>query len=220
MDLVLTPREQSAFRRVLLAEPDPRTVLGERTLDDLTTLLPCDRIGVAEDHHGTSLRGLRRGGGAVPDRDDCCGPELETGVHQVAALGDGDEDVAFLRRLGLRDTLRVGFSCASGSVAQLHLSRTERFFTTRDVTLLGFLEPVLGRLLRAPAGVTPPAVLTAREQQVLGLVARGVTDREVAEELYISLPTVRKHLEHTYRKLGVTSRTGAVAALRPVAFVP
>ena len=52
--------------------------------------------------------------------------------------------------------------------------------------------------------------LTAREREVLGWVARGKTNAEVAEVLWISPTTVRKHLEHIYAKLGVRSRTAAV----------
>jgi DNA-binding CsgD family transcriptional regulator len=53
--------------------------------------------------------------------------------------------------------------------------------------------------------------LTAREQQVLSWVARGKTNAEVAEVLWLSPGTVRKHLENAYTKLGVRTRTAAVA---------
>jgi DNA-binding CsgD family transcriptional regulator len=45
-------------------------------------------------------------------------------------------------------------------------------------------------------------------------VVAGRTNEEIAERLSVSTSTVRKHLEHVYRKLGVTSRQGAVAALQ------
>jgi DNA-binding CsgD family transcriptional regulator len=53
--------------------------------------------------------------------------------------------------------------------------------------------------------------LTARESQVLSWVARGKTNPEVAEILWVSPTTVRKHLENVYAKLGVHTRTAAVA---------
>ncbi|HSF26977.1 MAG TPA: helix-turn-helix domain-containing protein [Actinomycetes bacterium] len=56
--------------------------------------------------------------------------------------------------------------------------------------------------------------LTAREQQVLELVARGRTNVAIAHSLGISPRTVGKHLEHCYRKLAVSSRAAAVASLR------
>jgi DNA-binding CsgD family transcriptional regulator len=53
--------------------------------------------------------------------------------------------------------------------------------------------------------------LTARERQILAWVARGKTNAEVAEILWIAPGTVRKHLENIYAKLGVRTRTAAVA---------
>jgi DNA-binding CsgD family transcriptional regulator len=57
------------------------------------------------------------------------------------------------------------------------------------------------------------AVLSARERDVLQWVARGKTNAEIATALYISESTVRKHLQNSYRKLGVSSRTAAIALL-------
>jgi DNA-binding CsgD family transcriptional regulator len=54
-----------------------------------------------------------------------------------------------------------------------------------------------------------PAGLTAREVEVLGLVARGCSSNEVARQLVISAKTVSNHLEHIYLKAGVTNRAGA-----------
>jgi DNA-binding CsgD family transcriptional regulator len=56
--------------------------------------------------------------------------------------------------------------------------------------------------------------LTRREREVLGLVAEGLTNAEVARRLWVAQSTVAKHLEQAYAKLGVHSRTAAVARLR------
>lgn len=53
--------------------------------------------------------------------------------------------------------------------------------------------------------------VTAREQEVLSLLSRGMTNCEIARALWISPGTVRKHLENVYPKLGVNNRAGAVA---------
>ena len=62
-----------------------------------------------------------------------------------------------------------------------------------------------------PAGASLPNPLTHREMDVLEWVARGKTNRDVADILGMSPRTVNKHLEHIYEKLGVETRTAAVA---------
>ena len=58
-------------------------------------------------------------------------------------------------------------------------------------------------------------VLTAREIEVLQLLAFGKSNKDIAEEMEISPETVKTHLEHIFRKLGTSDRTAAVAeALR------
>jgi DNA-binding CsgD family transcriptional regulator len=54
-------------------------------------------------------------------------------------------------------------------------------------------------------------LLTAREREVLAWVARGKTNAEIARLLWLAPSTVRKHLENVYAKLGVNTRTAAVA---------
>jgi DNA-binding NarL/FixJ family response regulator len=79
--------------------------------------------------------------------------------------------------------------------------------------------PVVARLagrLRADNGATAgtPAGpgLTAREVEVLGCVARGLSNAEVGRALFIGEATVKTHLLRTFEKLGVTDRTAAVTA--------
>jgi DNA-binding NarL/FixJ family response regulator len=59
--------------------------------------------------------------------------------------------------------------------------------------------------MRAPA----EEALTAREIEVLSLVARGASNKEIARQLHISEATVKTHLVHIYGKLGVADRTAA-----------
>jgi DNA-binding NarL/FixJ family response regulator len=61
---------------------------------------------------------------------------------------------------------------------------------------------------------TPRSSLTPRELEVLQLVAGGSSNREIGQELMLSEATVKSHLVHIYDKLGVRSRTSAVAAAR------
>jgi DNA-binding NarL/FixJ family response regulator len=64
-------------------------------------------------------------------------------------------------------------------------------------------------LLGGPAAL--PGGLTAREAEVLRLVASGKTNRDIAVELVISQHTVARHLQNIFGKLGVTSRSAAAA---------
>jgi DNA-binding CsgD family transcriptional regulator len=57
------------------------------------------------------------------------------------------------------------------------------------------------------------ARLTRREREIVGLVAEGLSNAEIAGMLWVAQSTVAKHLEHAYSKLGVHSRTAAVAQL-------
>jgi HD-GYP domain-containing protein (c-di-GMP phosphodiesterase class II) len=64
-----------------------------------------------------------------------------------------------------------------------------------------------GQLAERPS--LRPGVLTAREIEVLCLVARGVSAKEIAASLVISEKTARNHVERTYAKIGVSNRVGA-----------
>jgi DNA-binding NarL/FixJ family response regulator len=59
------------------------------------------------------------------------------------------------------------------------------------------------------------ASLTPQERQVAALVADGLTNKEVAAELYLSVKTVEYHLGNIYRKLGISSRTRLATMLAP-----
>ncbi|MFC0864100.1 response regulator [Sphaerimonospora cavernae] len=58
---------------------------------------------------------------------------------------------------------------------------------------------------------TPRATLSPRELEVLGHVAAGLSNRQISKRMFLSETTVKTHLVHIYTKLGVDSRTAAVA---------
>jgi HD-GYP domain-containing protein (c-di-GMP phosphodiesterase class II) len=62
---------------------------------------------------------------------------------------------------------------------------------------------------RAPARRERPGGLTAREVEVLSLLARGHSNKEIAKRLFVTPKTVSSHVEHIYAKLGVSSRARA-----------
>ena len=59
---------------------------------------------------------------------------------------------------------------------------------------------------------SPAAALSARETEVLELVAAGLTNQRISQQLHLSQATVKSHLVHVFTKLGVDSRTAAVRA--------
>ncbi len=61
------------------------------------------------------------------------------------------------------------------------------------------------------AAPAPEHGLTPRELEVLQLVAEGRSNREIANALLISVPTVKRHLTNVFAKLGMPSRTAATA---------
>jgi DNA-binding CsgD family transcriptional regulator len=62
--------------------------------------------------------------------------------------------------------------------------------------------------------LTGPGALTSTERQVAGLAAEGRSNRQIAQHLFLTLPTVETHLRHAFRKLGITSRGELAAQLR------
>lgn len=65
----------------------------------------------------------------------------------------------------------------------------------------------------------PETQLSLREAEVLGLVAAGRSNREIGHDLFLSEATVKSHLVHIFTKLGVTSRTAAVAKARDLGMI-
>jgi DNA-binding NarL/FixJ family response regulator len=118
----------------------------------------------------------------------------------VLTTYDTDSDVLPAIKAGatgylLKDTLRDELFRAVRSAA-----RGEAVLSPSVATRL------VGRV-RQPAAEP----LSDREVEVLGLIARGCTNREAAAKLFISEATVKTHLVHVYAKLGVNDRAAAVA---------
>ena len=87
-------------------------------------------------------------------------------------------------------------------------------FSARDVAVLTLLRPHLQAAYRAhERNRHGPSVLTGRQREILGYVALGYTNRQVARRLELSETTVRKHLENIFSRLQVSSRTAAIAKM-------
>ena len=128
----------------------------------------------------------------------------------------------YFRHLAVEHQIAVRLPGAGDQVIGVALSRSRPDFTENDRDLLGVLrQPLMAALLRARArhraqgalcaDAGALSALTDREVRILQLVALGRTNVAIARGLDISPRTVAKHLEHIYRKLGVSSRAHAVS---------
>ncbi|MFD7441549.1 response regulator [Streptomyces sp. NPDC059909] len=79
--------------------------------------------------------------------------------------------------------------------------------------------PVASRVMDRMRGAARPA-LTDRELDILGQLAQGLGNREIARALFISEATVKTHLGRIYAKLGVDTRAGAVAVAKEQRLLP
>lgn len=94
--------------------------------------------------------------------------------------------------------------------------RRRENFSEDDLRILDMIQPAfISALVRArnhgaktQASQSPIIKLSPREHQTAHLVAQGLSDKEIARRLNISVTTVRTHLEHTFRKTGACNRTG------------
>jgi DNA-binding CsgD family transcriptional regulator len=88
-------------------------------------------------------------------------------------------------------------------------------FSDRDVQLLTLLRPHLAEVYdQHQEALSGTPELTVRQWEILRLVSDGFTNGQIARRLGLSEATVRKHLENTYSRLGVTNRTSAVSRAR------
>lgn len=220
-DLVLKEREQQTLAAIYAAEPVPgRPLPPPDVLTTISRLVPCDAIGaVLADEHGCVVEEVMLPRGYYdPWVDD--GPDEPPGLGSaplyVGVVHWGRDPAKAEACAALpgttRDGLAVGFRNGTG-VAQLWLDRTS-LFTDRELALVRLLMPALQRILRERPTPRLPVSLTVQERRVLMCVASGMSNQQIAEFLFVAPSTVRKHLEHCYRKLGVTNRLAAVAALQ------
>ena len=126
---------------------------------------------------------------------------LRRALHEWQALNLPYEVASTRVLMGLA-CRRAGDEDAAVSSFDAGRAIFERLGADRDVARV--------RELRGTAPLLPEG-LTAREVEVLRLVAAGHTNREVAEQLFVAEKTVARHLSNIFAKIGVSSRSGATA---------
>jgi LuxR family transcriptional regulator, maltose regulon positive regulatory protein len=86
----------------------------------------------------------------------------------------------------------------------------------------GVAPDYIGHILTAFSAVSAPEpeALTRRELQILALLKQGLSDKEIAERLFLSVLTVKKHNRNIYHKLGVNGRRSAITKARTLNLIP
>jgi LuxR family maltose regulon positive regulatory protein len=200
-------REYLALARVLLAEHAPGLALG--LLDRLYAQ------AAAQQRSGGIIEVMALRALALADGGDLAAASASLAEAAALAAPEGyvrvfaDEGAPMARLLGgLAAAQRTGRVVFPSAVPQRYLERLMRAF-----------QPA------APAGAAPPAAgdteraglaesLSDRELEVLRLLAAGRSNQQIADELVVTLATVKKHVGHILGKLAAANRTQAVARAR------
>jgi LuxR family maltose regulon positive regulatory protein len=109
---------------------------------------------------------------------------------------------------------------ASRGIAAEHVTKLLTVFATPAAGEGERVAPVPASLLPHPPQGSLVEPLTAREIEVLRLIAEGASNDEIAAQLVIAVTTVKKHVSNIFGKLGVNSRTQAVARARDLDLLP
>lgn len=189
-----TPVARSGLRAML----DPELVVGE------AAFLP-DVFTVADDFRGAEA--------VLAAGDEALGAAPPGGYPDIAFViltDDSERTLSWLRGASpfgwamlpsdaTPEEISASLTAAANGLATLARDLAE------EIVADSFTDPLNGEY------EAPPEPLTAREREVLGLLAEGLSNKKIAGELYISEHTVKFHLSSIFAKLDVSSRAGAVS---------
>jgi DNA-binding NarL/FixJ family response regulator len=202
MTRVLIVDDHSIFRSGLRADLDERIdVVGEaEDVDSAVRLIAeLEPEVVLLDVH---LPGGAGGGGAEVLKRSA--DLLERVKFLALSVSDSAEDVVGVIRAGARGYITKGSSGAEVSAAVATVASGDAVFSPR---LAGFVLDAFGAVSGEQAVHDDELDrLSAREREVMRLIARGYAYKEVASELYISIKTVETHVSAVLRKLQLSSR--------------
>ena len=196
------------------------------------------RVLLAQDRAGQALALLDRLHAAAAAQDRA-GSLIEIGALRALALAASGEEAVAVAALAETLTLAcpqgyvrvfadegppmaallarlIAAQRSGGAAAEVPLSclaRLQRALSGQDVA------PDAGRgRVTAVPGLADP--LTSRELEVLEMLAAGRSNQAIANQLVVTLDTVKKHVSHVLGKLGAASRTEAVARARELSLIP
>ena len=195
MTTVVIVDDHSIFRSGLRADLDPDlTVLGEAdsVASAIALLTEVAPDVVLLDVHLPDGTGADVIAGAPGPR------------YLALSVSDSAEDVVGVIRAGARGYITKGSSGADVSAAVRAVAGGDAVFSPR---LAGFVLDAFGAVAGEKAASAEELDrLSAREQEVMRLIARGYAYKEVASELFISIKTVETHVSAVLRKLQLSSR--------------
>jgi two-component system, NarL family, response regulator LiaR len=142
-------------------------------------------------------------------------PEMD-GITAIRMLRDTFPSIRTIALSSFADENLVPSALSAGAIGYLLKN------TSVDALATAIRDAYIGKVTLAPEAAqalvnaaqrptVPNYPLSAREQEVLGLLVNGLTNTEIAEQLVIGTSTVKKHVSSVFAKLGVTSRSEAVA---------
>ena len=202
MTSVLIVDDHSIFRSGLRADLDESlTVVGEAaTVDEAVALIALllPEVVLLDVH----LPGGKGGGGAEVIASSSAHRDR---VRFLAlSVSDAAEDVVGVIRAGARGYITKGSSGDEVSRAVVAVASGDAVFSPR---LAGFVLDAFGAVAGEQAESSEELDrLSAREREVMRLIARGYAYKEVATELFISVKTVETHVSAVLRKLQLSSR--------------
>ena len=247
--LTVSATDMRSVRDILNAlhtDPGPNPI-PDSALDPLTRLIPCNDIShvtINPSRRTLADLGIFRVDADGPNADEdgvndlfwaaydtdlvCRYPYQTKRVDQVLGAEDfmSDRELAnsltgeLFRIQQVRFNIIMPLSLDGGTEERFELFRTDGYaFTAREKLLLTLLRPHFADRAHRVNLTRRHAALTDRQEQILSLVAQGLSNREIAAELVLAEGTVRRHLDNIYTRLGVRRRTAALAAVCvPVAY--
>lgn len=134
------------------------------------------------------------------------------GVEATRRIVAAQPDAHVVVLTSFSDTARVGDALAAGAVGYLLKDCDPRdLIAAVRSAAQGYapLDPRVARALLPTTTVSPADGLSVRELQVLRLIGKGMANKQIGRALGISERTVKVHVGHVFRQIGVTDRTSA-----------